>query len=119
MKKVLIVDDHAGILQILSLEIKQNGYWVITANNGKEGLEKTMVEHPDLILLDITMPLMDGFEMLSLLRECSSVPVIVHSFNEHNKEVALKLGADDFVLKPYDIDKLLEKIERVINQPVR
>ncbi len=115
MKKIMIVDDHAGILRLLSLELKHNGYKVITALNGKEALEKIETKHPDVILLDIIMPVMNGFEMLSRLREYSDVPVIIHSFDECNRETALKMGANDFIVKPYDMDRLLDSIERMID----
>lgn len=116
MKKIMIVDDHAGILRLLSIEIRQRGYEVITACNGQEALEKMDAELPDLMLLDIIMPKMNGFEILSRLRKRSKVPVIVHSFDEQNRDAAMKLGADEFFLKPYDIDKLVEKINKVLNE---
>ncbi len=116
MKKIMIVDDHAGILRLLSIEIQQKGYQVITAVNGEEALVKIDAEQPDLVLLDIIMPVMNGFDVLSRLRRRSNVPVIIHSFDEQNREMALKLGADDFFLKPYDIDKLIEKMDKVFNR---
>lgn len=115
MKKILIVDDHAGIVRLLSLEIKQRGYNVMTASNGKKALEMIEVERPDLILLDIVMPEMNGFEMLARVREFSNIPIIIHSFDEHNRETALKLGANDFILKPYDMERLSENLERVLD----
>lgn len=118
MKKIMIVDDHAGILSLISIEAAQKGYLVVTASNGKEALNKFSIDRPDLILLDIMMPVMNGFEMLSSLRKQSCVPVIVHSFNEQNKETAFKLGANEFVLKPFDTDKLFDKIKQILDQYV-
>ena len=116
MKKILLVDDHTGVLRLLAIELKLEGYDIVTAVNGKEALELIYNgSPPDLVVLDIVMPVMNGFEVLARLREYSRLPVIVHSFDESNKERALKSGADDFVLKPFDPDELLKKIRRLLN----
>lgn len=114
MKRILLVDDHTGFLRILSTNLIFEGYDVITAPNGKEALQMIKDGSPDLVLLDIMMPVMNGFEMLSRLRECSNMPVIVNSSDVHSKKQALKLGADDFILKPFELRELLEKISGLI-----
>lgn len=116
MKKILLVDDHINVLRLLAIELKHAGYDVDTALNGKEALRKIDSGNPDLVLLDIIMPEMNGFEMLSKLREYSGLPVIADSFDPHNKERALELGADDFVLKPFETCKLLKKINCLVNR---
>ncbi len=117
MEKILIVDDHIGILRLLSLELMEKGYQVVTASNGKEALQKFRYESPGLVLLDIVMPVMDGLDVIPMIREFSCVPIIAHSFDANNKNAALKLGANDFLLKPFDTDVLFQKINRLLNQP--
>lgn len=115
MKKILIADDFAGILEMLSSELGNIGYEVLTANNGKEALYQADNWQPDLILTDITMPVMNGFEMLKKLRQYSNTPVIAYSFDGSNKPIALKMGANDFILKPFEMDILINKIECYTN----
>jgi len=115
MKKILLVDNHAGILRVLARELEICGFEVITARNGEEALRTIYNGVPDLVLLDIMMPVMNGFEMLSELRKFSGLPVIADSFDECNKEQALKSGADDFILKPFETGVLLDKVRCLLS----
>ena len=113
--RVLVVDDEPRILKFLELRLKASGYEVLTANNGLEALEQVQAQEPDLLVLDVVMPGMDGFETLKQVRAFSSVPVIILSAKEANtdKVKGLKLGADDYLAKPFSPDELVARIEAV------
>jgi two-component system KDP operon response regulator KdpE len=117
MKKfqVLVVDDEQRILNFLSSKLRASGYDVITASNGEEALEQTQAQEPDLMVLDVMMPKMDGFETLKQLRSFSSVPVIILSAKGTNadKVKGLELGADDYLAKPFSPDELIARVEAV------
>ena len=112
---VLVVDDEERILNFLSHKLKASGYSVLTAMNGTQGLEEAEAQEPDLVVLDVLMPRMDGFETLRQLRSFSSVPVIILSARESSTDriKGLKLGADDYLPKPFDPDELVARIEAV------
>jgi two-component system KDP operon response regulator KdpE len=112
---ILLVDDEQRILAFLSSKLKVSGYEVITASNGLEALEQVQAQEPDLVVLDIMMPKMDGFETLKELRTFSSVPVIILSAkgSQEDKIKGLGLGADDYLAKPFSPDELVARIEAV------
>jgi DNA-binding response OmpR family regulator len=112
---VLIVDDEVRILKFLEVKLKISGYKVITANNGSEALIQMQTQEPDLLILDVVMPEMDGLETLKQVRAFSSVPVIFLSAKGSNvdKITGLQLGADDYLAKPFNPDELLARIEAV------
>ncbi len=113
--RILVVDDEERILNFLSHKLKASGFSVLTANNGKAGLEQAEAEEPDLVVLDVVMPGFDGFETLKQLRSFSSVPVIILSAKESSSDKikGLSLGADDYLPKPFDPDELVARIEAV------
>ncbi len=113
--RVLIVDDEPRILKFLDLKLKTSGYEVLTANNGPEALAQVQAQEPDLLVLDVVMPGMDGFETLKQVRAMSSIPVIILSAREANtdKIKGLKMGADDYLAKPFNPDELVARIEAV------
>ena len=113
-KKILIVDDERAILKVLSIKLKISGYEVTTALSGEEALELVNSAKPDIMLLDVIMPGVDGFEVLQKLRPSHQLPVIVLSARPENAAKALSLGADDFLNKPFDVNELLKKIEEVL-----
>ena len=112
---ILLVDDEERILNFIKIKLKASGYGVATANNGQEGLSLVESQKPDLILLDILMPIMDGFEMLKRLRAFSTVPVIVISAHTSTMGKALELGANDCIMKPFSPDELLNRIRNLLN----
>ncbi len=114
MKKILIVDDELAILRILSIKLKISGYDVVTACGGQEALEKIESAKPNLMLLDVIMPVVDGFEVLQKLRKISKMPVIVLSARPENEQKALSLGANDFLAKPLDVNELVDRIEKLL-----
>ncbi len=115
---VLVVDDEQRILNFLSSKLKVSGYEVLTASNGAEALEQVQAQEPDLVVLDIMMPKMDGFETLKELRTFSSVPVIILSAKGSNadKVKGLDLGADDYLAKPFSPDELIARVEAVMRR---
>lgn len=112
---ILVVDDEVRILNFLKSKLKAVGYEVLTASNGREALEQFQVREPDLIVLDVLMPAMGGFEMLKELRTFSRVPVIILSAKgaDTDKIKGLSLGADDYLPKPFNPDELVARIKAV------
>lgn len=116
IKRILIIDDSATDTHILSEMLKKNGYTVITAVSGEEGIAKTKKEKPDLVLMDIVMPGMSGFEATRALTkdpETASIPVIVCSSKgqETDKAWGLRQGAKDYIVKPIVENVLIGKIK--------
>jgi DNA-binding response OmpR family regulator len=113
--RILVVDDEPGILSFLKIKLETSGYEVLTAPGGREALAQIPPEQPDLVVLDVLMPGMDGFETLRRLRTESSVPVIILSARESSddKVKGLQLGADDYLAKPFSPDELVARIESV------
>ncbi|PLX19508.1 MAG: hypothetical protein C0599_10840 [Salinivirgaceae bacterium] len=116
IKKILIVDDSFNNLLLLEDLLTEMSYHVISAHNGIEAMEKIESENPDLILLDVMMPKMGGFEMMEKMNEAQiKIPVIIITAKstEEEKHKALSLGAADFIAKPVIITEILEKIEEI------
>jgi len=109
---VLVIDDEPQILRALKTILTAKGFRVSTANRGEEGLAMATALEPDLIILDLSLPDIDGVEVTRRLREWSQVPVIVLSVrdSEHDKVTALDKGADDYLTKPFGIEELLARI---------
>jgi two-component system KDP operon response regulator KdpE len=115
MKKVLVVDDEPRILRFLSLKLSAAGFDVTAADNGHEALEQTRKINPDIILMDIIMPGMDGMETLKQLRKTCRCPVILFSARDHDTEEIRRLGADDYLHKPFDPEEMVSIIHRYLN----
>ena len=113
--RILVVDDEERILNFLRSKLKASGYEVLTATNGVEALEQAQAQEPDMIVLDLIMPKMDGFETLKELRSFSAVPVIILSARgaDADKIKGLGLGADDYLPKPFNPDELVARVEAV------
>jgi len=113
--RILVVDDEERILNFLRSKLKASGYEVLTASNGVAALEQAQAQDPDMIVLDLIMPKMDGFETLKELRSFSAVPVIILSAREADadKIKGLGLGADDYLPKPFNPDELVARVEAV------
>lgn len=117
--KVLIVDDLATNIELLQVYLEEEGYNILTATNGKEAWETTKKELPDIILLDVMMPIMDGYEACRLIKndpQTESIPVVmVTSLNEVSSRIAgIEAGADDFLSKPFNIYELLARVRSLI-----
>ncbi len=113
-KRVLVVDDEPGIGKVLRIRLGLSGYEVTTTTSGAEAIELVRTQEPDVVLLDIVMPDVNGFEVLDRVRKFSQVPVIVFTGRSEIAQFALNLGANDTIIKPLDPDLLEEKIRRVL-----
>lgn len=113
--RILVVDDEERVLNFLRAKLGALGYSVLTASNGLEAVEQAQAQEPDLIVLDLIMPKMNGFETLKEVRSFSSVPVIILSAKgaDVDKIKGLGLGADDYLQKPFNPDELVARIEAV------
>jgi DNA-binding response OmpR family regulator len=116
--KILAVDDEKRMVRFIQLNLEQDGFQVITAYNGKEALEQVRTQLPDLVLLDIMMPDINGFEVLKKIREVSSVPVIMLTAKgeEDDRIQGLELGADDYITKPFSPRELVSRIKAVLRR---
>ena len=114
--RILVVDDEEQILKLLRVALTSHGYQVAEAVTGEQGLAKAAVYRPDVIILDLGLPDMDGLEVVQKLRDWSRVPVIVLSAREqeNDKIVALDAGADDYLTKPFGMGELLARIRAAI-----
>ena len=117
-KKILIVDDDALMRRSLAFNLEQSGYQVNTAGSGEDALKLAMLEPPDLVLLDIGLPGMDGLESLNELKQKINVPVIFVTARQRKLDevIGLELGADDYITKPFDMDVLLAHIKAVLRR---
>jgi two-component system KDP operon response regulator KdpE len=117
-RRVLVVDDEPDLLNAVRLYLEMEGYLVLSATDGLEALDKLRDKIPDLIVLDVLMPGMDGFETLRKVREISHVPVIMLTVRgeETDKVRGLQLGADDYVTKPFSQRELLSRIQAVLRR---
>jgi len=117
LRKILIIEDEFYAGYLIKINLEAEGYKVILALSGEEGVEKAKASPPDLITLDVLMPDMDGFQVLGTLKtkeELKSVPVIMISVvNEVRKKRGLEMGAADYLLKPIDFDSLLNRIRHL------
>lgn len=113
MKTILIADDEQDILNLISTCLEENGYKTVTVQNGKEACEKFFSQHFDLVILDVMMPVLDGFNALRKIRESSTVPVILLTarVDDMDKVLGLGLGADDYISKPFSIAELVARVK--------
>jgi DNA-binding response OmpR family regulator len=115
---ILVVDDDVLIRKFVRANLVARGYNVQIAGNGKEALDSFRARTPDLVILDIMMPLMDGFETCRLIREKSGVPIIMLSAREDERDKirCLELGADDYLLKPFSLNELLWRVKAILRR---
>ncbi len=116
--RILVVDDERRMVGFIRLNLEQDGFEVIEAYNGNEALERLRDSLPDLILLDVMMPDIDGFEVLRMIREISQVPVIMLTAKgeEDDKVKGLELGADDYITKPFSPRELVSRVKAVLRR---
>jgi len=117
-QRILIVDDELSIIKFTRANLEAAGYEIFTAMNGVEALQTFESELPDMVILDIKMPKMDGFEVCRQIREWSQVPIIMLSAlgSEENKVQCLDLGADDYITKPFGKNELIARIKAVLRR---
>ena len=116
--KVLIAEDDAALRQLLSVSLKHDGYQVYTAKNGQEAMERFAEQAMDVILLDVAMPVMDGFDVCTELRKKSDVPIIFITAQSRIDDLVLgiELGADSYLRKPFSIQELRARIQAVLRR---
>lgn len=109
---ILVIDDDLALRQLVASTLKQEGYQVLTAADGQEGLRQMYQGHPDLLILDIIMPAMDGWTVCQRVREVSNVPIIMLTAQSEPEEIVkgLDLGADDYLVKPFEMSVLLARV---------
>lgn len=116
--KILVVDDEAPILELISFNLGKEGYEVTTASDGEEALSKAQAMKPDLVVLDVMLPGMDGFEVCRHIRRQSRVPVLMLTARkeEIDRVVGLEIGADDYVTKPFSIRELIARVKALLRR---
>ncbi len=117
-KTVLVVDDEEAILEILEMNLRREGYQVLTSQTGQQALDEVKKREPDLILLDIGLPDLDGFEVCRRIRAFSEVPVVMVTAREDDvdKIVGLETGADDYVVKPFNPKELMARVKAILRR---
>ena len=117
-EKILVVDDDANICELLRLYLTKEGYQVTTANDGEEGLDKFNQVKPDMVLLDVMMPKMDGLEVCRRIRKLGNTPVMMLTAKGEtfDKVLGLELGADDYMVKPFDAKEVVARIKAVLRR---
>ena len=115
-KRILVVDDEAQIRKFLRISLGANGYEVIEAENAAQGVEAARAQRPDLVILDLGLPDMDGQEVISAIRQSGAVPIIVLSVRaqELDKVEALDRGANDYIVKPFGVAELIARVRAVL-----
>lgn len=116
--KILVIEDEERMARFVRLNLEQDGFQVSEALNGREGLDKLRTFMPDLVLLDVMLPDLDGFELLKMIREIDNVPVIMLTAKseEEDKVRGLELGADDYVTKPFSPRELVSRVKAVLRR---
>jgi two-component system, OmpR family, KDP operon response regulator KdpE len=119
MTTILLIEDDPGIVSTLRVHLRARGYTIVTAEDGASGLRELTKAQPDLVLLDLGLPDLDGVDVLRRLRERSDAPVVVLTARQasQDKVEALDLGADDYVTKPFGMDELLARIRAALRRP--
>lgn len=120
-KKILLVDDEPAIVQVIQARLKANGYEVVTAQDGQEGLNAARAEKPDLIILDVMLPKMDGFRVAQFLKlddQYRHIPIMMLTarVQEEDKRMGEQAGADAYLTKPFTSEDLLGKIREMLDE---
>ena len=120
-EKILVIDDEEATVQLISMLLEKRGFETIKAIRAEDGLRKAYRHQPDLVLLDIMMPDMDGWEICKRLREMSDVPIVFLTARSDVKDVVrgLEMGADDYITKPYDNDELVARVRAHLRRSPR
>ena len=117
-KKILIVDDDENICELLRLYLEKDGFTTLVANDGGAALHSVQINNPDLVLLDIMMPVLDGWQVCREIRKNSNVPIIMLTAKGEtfDKVLGLELGADDYITKPFDSKEVVARIKAVLRR---
>jgi two-component system alkaline phosphatase synthesis response regulator PhoP len=120
-KKILFVDDEVDLVKTVTFSLEAEGYTVLVSYNGEDALNQARRENPDLILLDIMLPKLDGYKVCRLLKfdeRYKQIPILMLTAKtqEKDKIVGIETGADEYITKPFDMDELMEKIKAYLNK---
>ena len=117
-QKILIIEDEEGIVHLLNLYLKDAGYEVVVARDGADGLALHAREHPDLVILDIMLPALDGFEVCRRIRAWSQTPILMLTArgDEEDRIAGLELGADDYLVKPFSPRELVSRVRAILRR---
>ncbi len=115
----MVVEDEENLLAAIKYNLEREGYRALTATDGEEGLRKVAQEDPDLLVLDVMLPVLDGFEVCRIVRRDSDVPILFLTAKdqEMDRVVGLELGADDYVVKPFSMRELLARVRAMLRRP--
>src|SRR2546421_7675975 len=118
MMKILIIEDEANIAQVLRLYVEQTGYTVLTASDGVAGLELHAREHPDLVILDLMLPALDGMEVCRRIRAWANTPILMLTARqgEEDRIAGLELGADDYLVKPFSPREVVSRVKAILRR---
>lgn len=120
-KRILVVDDEEDLVETLSFRLKANGYDVIKANDGQEGMDKAKKESPNLIILDLMLPKIDGYKVCGLLKadaRYNKIPIILFTARaqDEDKKIGQEVGANAYITKPFEPQVLLAKIKELLEE---
>jgi DNA-binding response OmpR family regulator len=120
-KKILVVDDEVDLVKTIRFSLEAEGYTVLVSYNGEDALNQARKEAPDLVLLDIMLPKLDGYKVCRLLKfdeRYKHIPILMLTAKtqEKDKIVGMETGADEYITKPFDMDELMEKIKAYLNK---
>ena len=118
-KTILVVDDEEPLVLALKVRLEHHGYHVVTAGDGQEAIQIMQTEKPDLVILDVMMPVMDGYTCVRELNRCygkGRVPVIILTARDRMKDLFELESVEDYMIKPFDHDELLKRIEQVLQR---
>jgi len=121
-KKIVLAEDEPQIARLVEFKLKKEGYQVVCKENGKEALEAIKADRPDLILLDVMMPVMDGYEVLRQIKEdenLRNIPVIMLTARAQERDVVkgIDSGVEDYITKPFHPAELLARVKRILRKP--
>ena len=120
-KKILVVDDEAQLVDMVKIRLEANNYLVLTAFDGQEGLEKAYKDNPDLIILDLMLPQMDGYKVCALLKadtRYNKIPIIMFTARAQGSDIKMgeKVGAEAYITKPFEPEELIAKIKALLKE---
>ena len=120
-KKILIADDEMDLVETVRFPLEVEGYHVLVSYNGEDALDQARKENPDLVLLDLMLPKLDGYEVCRRLKcddRCKHIPILMLTakFQEKDKALGMETGANEYITKPFDIRDLLKKVKVYLNQ---